>query len=687
MAVNSTDDYAGPYAPDGVTTVFPFGFAALAADEVVALRLSDEGDQDILSGYTVTLGTNGGGAIVFALPPPVGDPLYVVSDPSFEQQADFGAQGSYSPKSLNKAVDRDAVRAIALRAAVSRSLMAPPTDQLGVLPSATERAGKFVAFDADGLAFASEGTGGGDMALRGDMASNIGFTLIKYKSSQANSYARSAAALAAVGGADDANIFHHIDPGLDPAIMDGSNTADLSTYIQNALNAIATQGGDKVIPNGATLRVLSNIVFPDNTGLRGTHPVRGRTFSVANLNTFPPRIVLSRAATMTINDTTRVKDFAVFADALTFNDTSANVNAWTGTAFTIGDNKADMLFEGLLIIGFQNAISTGANTRVDRPTIRDIHIDCVNGIYLKNCYDVPRVENVHGYPWSTLQGPPETNDAQLKRAGNFIQLDGGTNDQGMIVNCFEYGWAVGYRMTGPDNFTLLGCNADNPPGAADGSIGFLVEAGSAEGTIIAPKAAGVDTGMKFDTTDAMGTVLVDSPEIWETKTYAMQLVHGNVIVGGAAKMRNTGGVGTAIRVESTATKLKLPPTMLVTGFATGIDRQGSVPVIRGAIDFTGTTTPILNPYMPTVASAATLPLDGESENFVVTGTTAITAIANAAAYAGRAVRLQFAGAVTITNGANLKCAGGTNLSMTADDVVSFVSDGTVWRQASSVVAN
>lgn len=78
--------------------------------------------------------------------------------------------------------------------------------------------------------------------------------------------------------------------------------------------------------------------------------------------------------------------------------------------------------------------------------------------------------------------------------------------------------------------------------------------------------------------------------------------------------------------------------------------------------------------MSTVASAATIAIPNGADVVSVTGTTTITSVT--AGYAGQRVTLVFAGALTFTDGSNLKLAG--NLVTTADDTISLVCDGTIW---------
>lgn len=77
-----------------------------------------------------------------------------------------------------------------------------------------------------------------------------------------------------------------------------------------------------------------------------------------------------------------------------------------------------------------------------------------------------------------------------------------------------------------------------------------------------------------------------------------------------------------------------------------------------------------------VASASSMTLGNDGNVFDITGTTTITSIT--AKPAGSIVILQFDGAVTVTDGSNLKLNG--NFVSAAESVLSLYSDGTNWHE-------
>jgi hypothetical protein len=81
---------------------------------------------------------------------------------------------------------------------------------------------------------------------------------------------------------------------------------------------------------------------------------------------------------------------------------------------------------------------------------------------------------------------------------------------------------------------------------------------------------------------------------------------------------------------------------------------------------------------PTVASAAALTLPEYSETITVSGTTTITSIV--ASHPGRRVTLLFSGALTVTDGSNLKLDG--NFVTAANSTLTLICDGTNWYETS-----
>jgi len=95
-----------------------------------------------------------------------------------------------------------------------------------------------------------------------------------------------------------------------------------------------------------------------------------------------------------------------------------------------------------------------------------------------------------------------------------------------------------------------------------------------------------------------------------------------------------------------------------------------------------------------VASAATLTLGNDGNYFSITGTTNIDYITTTDWTPGSVVHLKFNGSLTLNhntgtvpaNTAALTLAAAGNVSVTADDMITLVYDGSTWRQLHALLA-
>jgi len=139
------------HAADGVKAAFAYGFRVLdAAHLTVTLRAVDTGAetaQVLNTHYTVTgVGAPSGGTVLFpAAPPPGRDVVIARTMPA----GDHG----YPGMTADQAFDRLVLLAQQAQDAASRSVRFPEGDSPSLsarLPSSPERAGKALAFDANG---------------------------------------------------------------------------------------------------------------------------------------------------------------------------------------------------------------------------------------------------------------------------------------------------------------------------------------------------------------------------------------------------------------------------------------------------------------------------------------------------------------------------------------------------------
>lgn len=147
MAIDTTDSFSGPYLTNGATTVFPFTFKALGtADISVTLDGAEVDSAD----YSVAINPGSGGSISFFVAPAAGQELFVLLDPVFTQPISFENGSAWLAEPVNETADRAAQRDIWLRDRILRGVLLPRGEVGQELPSAADRAGKFLAFDGAG---------------------------------------------------------------------------------------------------------------------------------------------------------------------------------------------------------------------------------------------------------------------------------------------------------------------------------------------------------------------------------------------------------------------------------------------------------------------------------------------------------------------------------------------------------
>lgn len=270
--------------------------------------------------------------------------------------------------------------------------------------------------------------------------------------------------------------------------------------------------------------------------------------------------------------------------------------------------------------------------------------------------------DVYGNITISTSGASTTASRGLNVLGNDVRW-GGTLDSNVSVIGGVYNFAM--TSSANDAFTVTGAaNAI----VGSGSVG-VTGLGTAYGVIgvTTNGVAGVVAGGIFNTSSAIDRVLMMQ------KTTSVTASDG---VGEAIdfQIQTYGGVagsyssGRIISLWETANTVTRRSKFYITGMNTGgteqnlltLNGNGVGAFLKGA----------------DVASAGTITATGNS--FHVTGTTTITSVSGTFIEAGSVVTIIFDGALTFTDGSNLKLAG--NFSTTADATITLQYDGTNWYE-------
>lgn len=388
MAVSTTNGFDGPYLANGATTSFPFTFTAPSADEVAVLLRAADGAETLGSGYTVTLGSESGGTVVFAVAPASGVKVIPFLDPDFTQEIAFADGDAWLAAPVNEGYDRSAARDQALKRDVARAWIAPLGEVGIVLPDEDERANKFLGFGADGSPLALSGTGT-DAALRTDLAARTtGGGLVGLNDSASGSL------WTTVQG------FLGYLRGTTGAAITGANDA--------------SSGAKYTTVQGFLTYLLSSV----GSGIVGfIHSLTGAV----------SRTILSK-----LRDSVSPEDFGAVGDGVT-NDSAAMLLALQSGRVVDGNGRTYALGSALTpssFVGLRNCNFKWANTTVMATQVFLLNIIDKSGFFVDNCtFDLGTVENTGDDDDSSRGG------LRITTSNEFVTF----NDHVRVTNCRAFG--------------------------------------------------------------------------------------------------------------------------------------------------------------------------------------------------------------------------------------------------------
>lgn len=155
------------YAGNGSTTAFPITWKYNSTTHVVATLRSSAGAETVwvvTTNYTITAAGDSG-TLTAVVAPATGTTLFITLEPPNIQSSDIPIGGDLPSATIEDGLDLAAQRDGKIEALFNRALRVPKTDtQSGndlELPIDSDRASKFLAFDANGGPIASVGTSDG----------------------------------------------------------------------------------------------------------------------------------------------------------------------------------------------------------------------------------------------------------------------------------------------------------------------------------------------------------------------------------------------------------------------------------------------------------------------------------------------------------------------------------------------
>ncbi len=149
-----------------------------------------------------------------------------------------------------------------------------------------------------------------------------------------------------------------------------------------------------------------------------------------------------------------------------------NIAAYGGTGVDISETGSTV--QNSMLLGFTTAISGSFASDEGRARVMFNKIDATNGVSFTGARDLNIFAFNHGWPFLSAH-TSGVSDANLSRSGIFATFAGTYNEASLSVGNFEYGWATGWKIEGP-NITSAFDQNDHVDGA--GKTAYLLNGAS-----------------------------------------------------------------------------------------------------------------------------------------------------------------------------------------------------------------
>jgi hypothetical protein len=199
VSISSTTRKSGPFIGNGSASVFPFIFKVFSSSDLEVVKQTTATGVETIpvlgTDYSVSLNLNqdsnpGGSVTLTAGALAVGYTLTIASAVPELQQTELQSEGGFYPEVITNALDKLTILVQQLQEQVDRSLKFPVSDYsdsslYSTIPAIAERAGKYLAFDSNGVPEAGSAVGDGSVSVGyGEVIATDGqtvFTVPAYK--------------------------------------------------------------------------------------------------------------------------------------------------------------------------------------------------------------------------------------------------------------------------------------------------------------------------------------------------------------------------------------------------------------------------------------------------------------------------------------------------------------------------
>ncbi len=236
----------------------------------------------------------------------------------------------------------------------------------------------------------------------------------------------------------------------------GDGKTDDTAAFQSALNALSPAGGIVKVPVGNYL-ISTHLVIPSNVTLEGVWkaPTAFSQYHGSTLLAVEGAGSSTGTPFITLNTNSVLKGITIYYP----NQNPSKIIRYPWCIACAGGDDASII-DCLLVNPYQ-AVDFGTHPS-GRHFINGLYGQPLRrGIYVNQCYDIGRIENVHFWPFWNWDEKTGIQNWQLTHGEAFIF---GRTDWEYVFNTFVLGYHIGYRFIqtkeGAMNGNLLGIGCD-----------------------------------------------------------------------------------------------------------------------------------------------------------------------------------------------------------------------------------
>ncbi len=254
----------------------------------------------------------------------------------------------------------------------------------------------------------------------------------------------------------------------------GDGVTDDTQAFQKALDACGEAGGGIVFAPRGNYLIKGHLSIPPYTTLEGvwTAPSTWSQYKGTTLLAVENEGNENGAPFITLHTSSTLKGVTIFYP----NQRADSIRPYPWTIQGRGDNCSIV---DVLIVNPYKAVDFGTHP-CGRHYIRGLYAQPLRiGLYIDQCYDIGRVENVHFWPFWQWDEKSGIRDYLWENGVAFII---GRTDWEYVFNTFSFGYKIGYQFirtrNGVANGNFLGIGADAT------EIALLVEDCASYGLLI-----------------------------------------------------------------------------------------------------------------------------------------------------------------------------------------------------------